>query len=105
MTWWHGGRYPADGILTPQETSRSGDDGDGFVYITTDRGLAATYAATLTGSWLMEVEPVGDVEPDPDSLLGTSFRCREAKVLRRYDLPRQEREERRRTVERLGWRG
>lgn len=53
MTFWHGGRYPVAGILTPQ--------------------------------------PMARVEPDPDSFLGTSFRCRSARVLRRYSLSNAER--------------
>ena len=85
-TYWHGGRYPVDGILTPQPTMRSGSPGDGHVYVTTDRDLAAQYAATLPGSWLMQVEPIGDVEPDPGSTLTYSLRCRSARVLRRYTL-------------------
>ena len=101
--FWHGGRYPQSGVLTPQPLMRSGREGDGFVYVTTERDLAATYAATLPGSWLMEVEPVGDIEIDPESILGTSFRCREARVLRRYDLPRAEREARRKVMAGIGW--
>lgn len=93
--YWHGGRRPVDGKLTPQPLMRSGRPGDGWVYITTNRDLAATYAATLPGSWLMQVDPVGEVEPDPESMLsGVSFRCREAVVLRSYTLSRAERDER-----------
>ena len=104
MTYWHGGRYPKGGLLTPQPSMRSGREGDGFVYVTTEPDLAATYAATLPGAWLMQVEPVGDIEPDPESMLATSFRCREARVLRRFDLPRPELEARRAVMARIGWR-
>ena len=97
-TYWHGGCYPADGILAPQPITRAGTAGDGWVYIASDRDLAATYAATLPGSWVMEVEPIGEVEPDPGSMLGTSFRCRSARVVRRYTLSRTEREQRARVV-------
>lgn len=101
--YWHGGRRPADGVLTPQATMRSGRPGDGFVYITTSRDLAATYAATLPGSWLMQVEPVGGVETDPESMLSaTSFRCREAVVVRSYTLSRAERAERMAVMRLLG---
>lgn len=96
--YWHGGRYPADGILTPQPAMRDGRPGDGFVYVTTERDLAATYAATLPGSWVMEVEPIGDLERDPESILDTSFRCREARVIRRYSISRTERAIRAHTV-------
>lgn len=102
-TFWHGGRYPKDGILTPQAVMRSGYPGDGFVYITTDRSLAMTYAATLRGSWVMEVEPLGEIEADPESGLETSFRCTSARVLRRYDLPRADRERLQAVMARLGW--
>lgn len=91
MTYWHGGRYPTSGVLEPQPVMRSGRPGDGFVYVTTNRDLAATYAATLPGSWLMQVLPVGEVEADPESMLDYSFRCRAAVVVRRYSLSRAER--------------
>lgn len=100
--FYHGGRYPQDGILTPQPLSRSGDPGDGYVYITTDRGLAATYASTLPGSWLMEVVPLGDVEADPGSMLTTSFRCPKARVVRRYQIGREERRQRAASVAATG---
>lgn len=28
--FWHGGRYPQSGVLTPQPLMRSGREGDGF---------------------------------------------------------------------------
>lgn len=90
-TYWHGGSYPSGGVLTPQPVMRSGANSDGWVYITTERDLAATYAATLPGSWVMEVEPIGAVEPDPGSILHTSWRCRSARVVRRYSLSNRER--------------
>ena len=99
MTYWHGGRRPANDTLTPQATMRSGRPGDGWVYITTERDLAATYAATLPGSWLMEVEPIGEIEADPESILATSFRCRSAEVIACYSISRAEREARLRVVE------
>lgn len=103
VTYWHGGRYPKGGVLTPQPVMRSGREGDGFVYVTTERDLAATYAATLPGAWLMQVEPVGELQPDPEPMLATSFRCRSARVLRRFDLPRTERQARRDVMARIGW--
>lgn len=93
-TYWHGGRYPSGGVLTPQPVMRSGNPGDGFVYVTTNRDLAATYAATLPGSWLMQVEPEGAVEADPESILDYSFRCPSAKVIRRFTISNAERDER-----------
>lgn len=102
--YWHGGRVPKDGTLTPQPLMRSGRAGDGYVYITTERDLAATYAATMPGSWLMQVEPIGPVEPDPESMLATSFRCAAATVLRRYTLSNAERSQRLTTMRGLGYR-
>lgn len=101
MTYWHGGKRPPDGVLRPQALARYGGPGDGWVYVTTDRGLAMTYAATLPGSWVMEVLPVGEVEVDPDSILGTSFRCREARVVRSYTVPNVERAARQASVRRV----
>lgn len=101
--YWHGGRFPAEGVLTPQPTMRSGHPGDGFVYVTTDRDLAATYAATLPGSWLMQVQPLGDIEVDPESMLSTSFRVRSARVLRRYTLSTVERQHRQAVMQSLGF--
>lgn len=105
MRYWHGGRYPKDGVLTPQPVMRSGREGDGWVYISTDQSLAAMYAGTLRGSWVMEVEPIGEVEPDPESALDTSFRCRSARVLRRYELSRTERDHIQSVMASLGWHG
>lgn len=99
--FWHGGRFPADGILLPQPVMRSGAPGDGWVYVTTERSLAVTYAATLPGSWLMEVDPAGELEPDPESILGTSFRCSSAKVLRRFTISNAERAAVRRVMDPL----
>lgn len=103
VRFWHGGRFPADGILLPQPVMRSGAPGDGWVYVTTERHLALTYAATLPGSWLMEVDPVGELEPDPDSILGTSFRCGSAKVLRRFTVSNAERDAAADVIKPLWW--
>lgn len=104
-TYWHGGRRPhnaphlgVERLLLPQEAARCGGDGDGWVYITTNRDLAATYASTLPGSWLMQVEPLGSVETDPGSMLPYSFRCRSARILRSYRISNAERATRARAV-------
>lgn len=91
VRYWHGGRYPAGGVLLPQPLMRSGARGDGWVYVTTERSLALTYAATLPGSWLMEVQPTGSLEVDPESMTDYSFRCRSAMVLRRFTVSNAER--------------
>lgn len=92
-TYWHGGALPQDHVLTPQPTRRDGTQGDGWVYITTNRDLAATYAATLPG-YLMEVIPDGPVEADPGSMLSYSLRCRTARVVRVHLLTGRERRKR-----------
>lgn len=78
----------SDLILPGPETgvSRSGDVG---VFVTTERSLAETYAATVDGTaWVYEVEPLGDLEPVP-SLVGgptISYRCERARIVRRFTL-------------------
>lgn len=96
--YYHGGRFPQHGVLRPQPVRRDGHPGDGYVYVTTERDLAATYASTLPGGVVMEVQPLGAVERDPESMLGTSFRCRSARVVRWWRLSKWEREARSRMV-------
>jgi hypothetical protein len=56
------------------------------VYVTSDRQVAAAYAALFPNGALYEVEPVGPVEPDPDCLVpGLSARCLSARVVRVAD--------------------
>lgn len=93
MTYWHGGPTVRGDMLQPPTItgrSTSGND-EAWVYVTPVRSLAETYAATCRG-WLYEVEPIGDVEQDPDSVLpaGQSLRCRTARIRRRYRLSRAE---------------
>lgn len=89
MTWWHGGgRVPGDLLLPGDVTGYTRAAGDA-VYITTDRSLAETYAATVDGpAWLYEVEPIGEPEPTPPLIGGptVSYRCPQARILRRYTL-------------------
>lgn len=106
MTFWHGGPTVRGDMLLPStETGRyrSGDGPtDPHVYITPSRSLAATYAATCRG-WVYEVEPVGDVEQVPGSILapGQSLRCPAARIIRRFRLSRAESERIARVVARL----
>ena len=81
---------------------RDGRPGDGWVYVTTERNLAATYAATCENGWVMQVTPTGPVEPDPESILGTSYRCRSARVVKSWRLSSAERDGRARVVRALG---
>lgn len=53
------------------------------VYITTEMNAALLYAASVKNGVIYEVEPIGDVEPDPDCTMnGLSFQCDKARVLR-----------------------
>ena len=60
------------------------------VYITTDY-LAALMFASMSPSKnaaVYEVEPTGELTPDPDCLeIGLSFECPKAKIIRRMPLP------------------
>ena len=96
MTYWHGGpKIVGTVVRPPAETGVCRSDpeatGDGWVYITPRRHLAMTYAATCHG-WLYEVEPIGEVEQDPGSVLppGASLRCRAATIVRRFRPSRSE---------------
>jgi len=106
MTYYHGGapgRLPGDYLLPPSETGVKPllahhepkdkewvDEvrDDSKVYVTTERNIAIALAAfwtdgeTLGGS-VYAVEPVGELEADPDYLGEgqVSFRCDSAKVL------------------------
>lgn len=89
MTYWHGGaRIDGDYVLPGLDTGRSRSD-DAGVFVTTDRSLAETYAATVEGSaWVYEVEPLGDLTPLA-SLVGgptISYRCEQARIIRRFTL-------------------
>jgi hypothetical protein len=98
---WHGGpTVRGDMLLPPTDTglSRSGSD-EAYVYVTPLRSLAATYASTCRG-WVYEVEPIGEVEPDPGSILppGQSLRCSAARIKRRFRLTRAQYDEMSRMV-------
>jgi hypothetical protein len=54
------------------------------VYLTTDRAAARAFAACYPDGALYVVEPVGDVEPDPDAPK-VSIRCGQAVVTSVYD--------------------
>jgi hypothetical protein len=89
MTYWHGGsRVDGEWILPGDVTGATRAAGDA-VYVTTVRSLAETYASTVDGSaWVFEVEPDGPVEPVPPIIGGPtiSFRCRRARIVRRYTI-------------------
>lgn len=53
------------------------------VYVTTNFHAALLYAAANRKGVVYEVEPIGDLEPDPDcSQPGLAFQCPRAKVLK-----------------------
>lgn len=62
------------------------------VYVTTELLAAAMYAAmTPGGGAIFRVEPIGDLEPDPDcSEPGLSFACPAATILERVPFPKRE---------------
>lgn len=97
MKYWHGGpRIVGDEITPPIEHGRARVcHGERWVYITPERGLALNYAVTCHG-WLYEVEPIGEIEQDPESILplGASLRCPRARIIRRFKPSRVERDER-----------
>jgi hypothetical protein len=93
VSWWHGGpRIRGDEILPSTLTGfdRSGSDLR-YACITSERDLALTYACTCNG-WLYEVEPIGPVTQDPESMLepGVSMVCGRARILRRFKPSRYE---------------
>lgn len=62
------------------------------VYVTTELMAAAMYAAmTPRGGAIFRVEPIGDLEPDPDcSEPGLSFACLSATILERVPYPKRD---------------
>lgn len=96
--FWHGGgRIDGDMILPPERTgrSRSGDHG---VFVCTDRGLAEVYASTVPDrtAWVYQVELVGPLEPVPSNVPGrptVSYRCAEARILKRFTVSAARRRE------------
>lgn len=102
--YWHGGvpdLKPGDFILPVTETgtphnltanlAAAGITGlepdfvrSDRVHLTTDRDAARVYAAAYPDGALYRVEPVGDVEPDPDAP-DVAVRCERAVVLAVYD--------------------
>lgn len=95
--WWHGGgRIHGDIVLPPAETGVSrcldveGVESTevGGVFITTERGLASSYAATTSDPWVYLVLPVGEILQDDLSglPLGQSCFCERARILKRFRL-------------------
>jgi hypothetical protein len=104
VAYWHGGirgLKEGDSILPPSATNtehtlydytaaqykKSKHVDNTKVYVTTSRITAEAFAALYPGGGaLYRVEPVGEMEQDPDvSEPGLSFRCSEARVARVYN--------------------
>lgn len=89
LIWWHGGtRIAGEWIVPGDEVGTTRAAGDG-VYVTSDRGLAEMYAATVDGpAWVYEVEPVGQLEATPSLVGGPTicYRCPRARIVRRFTL-------------------
>lgn len=102
MTYWHGGGLiRGDWVEPPSVTGVQQKEGDpGFVYVTTRRSLAASYAAANPCPWLYEVEPVGGAVQNPGSILpvGVSLMCPRARIVRRFKPSKREVEELRSVV-------
>lgn len=57
------------------------------VYITTDHRAAMLFAAGIPGGMVYLVEPVGELEPDPDcTTQGLSFQCPKARIVKAFKL-------------------
>lgn len=94
MKYFHGGPIGRQrgAFLLPPAVTRSASCSDycdhevhrkDRVYVTTDEAAALLYACASKNGVIYEVEPIGELEPDPDcSMSGLSFQCQKAKVLR-----------------------
>jgi hypothetical protein len=96
MSLFHGGvrrLHRGDVILPPAKTGAASTADYGAahvcrrdrVYLTTDEGVAEIFACCYPAGRgdLYEVEPIGELEPDPDcNELGLGFQAPMARVLR-----------------------
>lgn len=93
--YWHGGGRIDGDLVLPAELTGQSRSGDVGVHVTTDRGLAETYASTVEGTaWVYEVRPFGPIEPLPSTIPGAplvSYRCERARIIRRYTVSRARR--------------
>lgn len=102
--WWHGGPHIVGTHILPaavtgvrgtgQITADLPDSAtavdDRKVCVTNNRNAALLFAAAHRTPWIYEVEPLGDLEPDPDYTPGPdgdpfrSMRCDRALIVRRF---------------------
>lgn len=92
--FWHGGRpgLPRGSFVLPPSITRvkslsdygaAGVHRRDRVYVTTTQAVALMYAAGVPKGVIYQVEPHGEIEPDPDCTLpGLSFQCERARILR-----------------------
>jgi len=99
MAYFHGGvpgLKPGDFILPPDQTGTehrlsaiaAEHDGPAYstrtdvVYVATNRNVARAFAAFYPDGALYRVQPVGPLEPDPDSgIPDLSWQCTAAEIL------------------------
>ena len=90
--YFHGGNRGlkvGDYILPPSETGRDSASDFGAqivhrrdrVYVSTRQSDAEFFASTCPKPVVYEVEPQGEIEPDPDCISGVSFACPKAKII------------------------
>lgn len=101
-TYWHGGGRIDGTLVLPGEAAGTTRAAGDAVYVTTERTLAETYAATTGGptAWVYEVEPLGGLEPSPSIIPGptVSYTCDAARIIRRYTISNARRRRLRRAV-------
>ncbi|MFD2235919.1 hypothetical protein [Aureimonas populi] len=90
VTYWHGGPRGLREILPPIKTGKRSIAAEldpaaclrSKVYVTTEYGAAVLYASVIDKGTVYRVEPVGEVEHDPDCRqLGLSYQCDAARVI------------------------
>jgi len=94
QSYYHGGPrgFQRGAMLLPPSITRSKSTTEIMgkcvhrvdrVYVTTDINAALLYAAAFNRGVIYEVEPVGQIEEDPDcSMPGLSFQCERARIKR-----------------------
>jgi rifampin ADP-ribosylating transferase len=92
VRYFHGGDRGlkvGDYILPPSDTGRPSVSDFGAqivhrkdrVYVSTRLGDAQFFASASQKPVVYEVEPEGDLAPDPDCISGVSFTCSKAKII------------------------
>lgn len=90
--YFHGANHGlnvGDYILPPSVTGRNSTSDFGArivhrknrVYVSTRQSDAEFFASASPKPIVYEVEPEGELEPDPDCISGVSFACPKAKII------------------------